>query len=148
MLAEHGLRVVIDTSILIRYLIRPSAAVKELIEQRWLSGEIQMVTAPELIAELEGVLQRERMQQFIRPEEGQALIAAIYGLAEILPSLGPLQAVTRDPKDDRFVACALAARAAYVISLDKDILVLGSLGGVRMVTPTQLIRTLNDPRRN
>ncbi len=33
------IRVVIDTSVLIRYLIRPSAAVKELIEVRWFADQ-------------------------------------------------------------------------------------------------------------
>ena len=38
-----GPRIVVDTSVLIRYLIKPSAAIVELIEQRWLAGEVQMV---------------------------------------------------------------------------------------------------------
>ena len=42
-------RVVIDTSVLIRYLIKPGVATRELIETRWLGDEIHIVTAPELI---------------------------------------------------------------------------------------------------
>ena len=30
------IRAIIDTSVLIRYLIKPSVAIKELIEERWL----------------------------------------------------------------------------------------------------------------
>jgi predicted nucleic acid-binding protein len=39
-------------------------------------------------------------------------------------------------KDDKFVACALAGDAGYVITLDKDILALRALGDVHMMTPT------------
>lgn len=134
-----------DTSVLIRYLIKPSAAIVELIEDRWLAGDVVMVTAPELVAELEGVLQRERMLRFIQPEEGQVLLAAIRRLAESLPPLGPVSAYTRDPKDDKFVACALAAHAQYLVTLDKDILVLRSLGDVQMVTPYEMVQVLRNP---
>ena len=66
-------RIVVDTRVLIRYLIKPSAAIIELIEERWLAGDVVMVTAPELVAELEDVLQRRHMLRFIEPEEGQVL---------------------------------------------------------------------------
>ena len=93
------IRVVIDTSVLIRYLIRPSAAVKELIEVRWLADQVRMVSAPELIKELEGVLSRDYIQTLIRPEEGQALLHAIHLKAETVgPLLGNVPPYTRDPK--------------------------------------------------
>jgi len=138
-------RIVVDTSVLIRYLIKPSAAIVELIEERWLAGDVVMVTAPELVAELEDVLRLENMQRFIEPEEGQVLLAAILHLAESLPTLGPLPVFTRDPKDDKFVACALAAYAQYMVTLDKDILVLQSLGDVQMVTPYEMVQVLRNP---
>jgi predicted nucleic acid-binding protein len=48
---------------------------------------------------------------------------------------------SRDPKDDKFVACALAGDADYVVTEDKDILVLEALAGVRLVTPYDFLRT-------
>ena len=80
------IRVVIDTSVLIRYLIRPSVTIKELIELRWLEDEIQMVSCPALLAELENVLRRDYIRELIRPGEGQVLLDAIALKAEILPS--------------------------------------------------------------
>ena len=133
------IRVVVDTSVLIRYLIKPSAAIRALIEVAWLSDRVQMVTAPELLAELEAVLNRDSIQAYIRPDEGQALLDAIHLKAEILPSLGQVPAYTRDPKDDKFVACALAGNADYVVTVDKDLLVLRALGDVQMVTPDELM---------
>jgi putative PIN family toxin of toxin-antitoxin system len=134
------IRAIIDTSVLIRYLIKPSAAIKELIEELWLVDEIQMVTAPDLIAELEGVLKRDYIQTLIRTEEGQALLDAITQKADILPPLGPLPAYTRDPKDDKFVACALVGDTNYLITEDKDMLILQVAGDVRIVTPYDFLR--------
>ena len=136
------IRAVLDTSVLIRYLIRPSAAIKELIEVRWLGDEVQMVAAPELVEELKGVLKREYMQQLIRPEEGQALPEAIEQKAEMLPSLGQVPPYTRDPKDDKFVACALAGSADYLVTVDEDILLLEAVHDVRIVTPNGIVRAI------
>jgi putative PIN family toxin of toxin-antitoxin system len=137
------IRAVVDTGVLIRYLIKPSATVRELIELRWLGDQVQMVTAPELIGELEQVLARDYIQALIRPEEGQALLNAIRRKAEILRPLGTPPSFTRDPKDDKFVACALAGNASYVITLDKDILTLRTLGDVRIGTPEELLTILH-----
>ena len=136
------IRAVIDTSVLIRYLIRPSSAIKELIEIRWLGDEVQMVTAPKLVEELEGVLKRDYIQALVRPEEGQALLDAIHQKAAILPSFGEVPSYTRDPKDDKLVACALAGGADYLVTVDQDILVLEAVGDVRMVTPYDFVRTI------
>jgi putative PIN family toxin of toxin-antitoxin system len=134
------IRAIIDTSVLIRYLIKPSAAIKELIEERWIGEQVQMVTAPDLMAELEGVLKRDYIQTLIRTEEGQALLDAIAQKADILPPLGPAPAYTRDPKDDKFVAWALVGEANYLITEDKDLLVLEGVGDVRIVTPYDYLR--------
>jgi predicted nucleic acid-binding protein len=62
------IRVVIDTSVLIRYLIRPSTATRELVEVLWLGDEVQMVTARELVGELDGVLGRDYIQALNDPD--------------------------------------------------------------------------------
>lgn len=136
------IRAVIDTNVLIRYLIKPSAAIKELIEVYWLGDQVQMVIAPELIAELEGVLGRDDIRALIQPLEGRVLLETIYLKAEILPSLGEIPSYTRDPKDDKFIACALIGDAGYVITVDKDLLVLETLSGSRMVTTYEFVAAL------
>src|SRR5574341_108098 len=137
------IRAVMDTSVLIRYLVKPSAAIQELIEVRWLNDEVHMITSPELIQELEEVLARGYLRALIQPEDGQALLDAIRRTAEILPLLGTIPAFTRDPKDDKFVACALAGDAGYVITLDKDILAVRALSDIRMVTPDEFLLELH-----
>jgi CRISPR-associated endoribonuclease Cas6 len=49
-----AVRLIMDTSALIRYLIRPGAALRTIVEELWLGDQIQIVTCPELLAELEG----------------------------------------------------------------------------------------------
>jgi len=66
---------------------------------------------------------------------------AIRATAEILPPLDEVPAYTRDPKDDKFVACAITGQASYIVTLDKDILALEKLGDLQIVTPYDFVMT-------
>ncbi len=45
----------------------------------------------------------------------------------------------RDPKDDMFLECAVLAKANLIIAGDKDLLVLGTYEGTRILTPAQYV---------
>ena len=135
----------IDTSCLLRYLIRPGKAIKELIEVWFLEDRIRLVTSPELLGELESVLSRNRIRELIHPDEGAALLDAIRYKAEILPPLGDIPSYSRDPKDDKFVACAIAGRVADLITVDRDLLELSTVGSVKVVHPHVFIAPLVKP---
>ncbi len=53
---------------------------------------------------------------------------------------------SRDPKDDPFLACALAARAGFVVTRDDDLLALGKPFGIEMITPAQFLVWLRENR--
>ena len=133
------IRVVIDTSVWLRYLIRPSAATRALIEDWWLGERLQVVSAPELQAELQGVLARPKIRRFVTVAAGQIVLETLLLKATFLPALGDVPAFTRDPKDDKFIACALAGRCHYLITTDADLLVLGAVAHVQLVTPEEFI---------
>ena len=136
------IRVVIDTNVFIRYLIRPSAAIRRLIEELWLEDHIAICISAELFDELAGVLEREKMREFIQPQECQALLDVLQVKAEFTPSLGKIPALTRDPKDDMFVACAITAQATHVITDDRDLLALGEIFGFQILTPYAFVQSI------
>ena len=45
--------------------------------------------------------------------------------------------VCRDPDDNKFISCAIDSRALYVVSGDKDLLVIGEYDGVDIVTAAE-----------
>lgn len=47
-----------------------------------------------------------------------------------LVTLDSIPAVSRDPKDDKFLAVALAGRADVILSGDRDLLTLKSYRGI------------------
>lgn len=135
-------RVVIDSSVLVRYLIRPGAATTALIEELWMGARVRILSAPELIKELEVVLARDKIQRGLRAGADRVLFEAFSREAEMLPPLGHIPSYTRDSKDDKFVACAIAGRADFLVTFDEDLLVLRQVGVTRVVTPQQLLAEL------
>lgn len=49
---------------------------------------------------------------------------------------------SRDPRDDPFLACALAAGAKYLVTRDKDLLVLCKPFGIETITPVRFLTWL------
>jgi putative PIN family toxin of toxin-antitoxin system len=49
---------------------------------------------------------------------------------------------SRDPKDDPFLACALAVRADCLVTNDRDLLDLGKPFGIAIITPVEFLRLL------
>jgi putative PIN family toxin of toxin-antitoxin system len=47
--------------------------------------------------------------------------------------------VCRDPNDDMVLECAVLAGAQVIVSGDKDLLVLGSYRGIRIMTPAEFL---------
>jgi len=64
---------------------------------------------------------------------------SIKALALITPGVLSLPGVTRDPKDDPVVACAVEGEARFIVSGDQNLLVLGAHRGVHVVTPREFL---------
>jgi predicted nucleic acid-binding protein len=54
-------------------------------------------------------------------------------------------ATSESLKDDPYLACALAANAAAIVSRDEDLLALGKPFGIDILTPRHLLTRLARP---
>ncbi len=143
-LDEPGLvRAVLDTDVFVSGLIGVECPPRQIIDA-WLDGQFTLVTSLYLVEELTHVLDDGRIAQRIRlePAEVDMVLAALLSESDIVPGELDLLGVTRDPKDDQVVACAVAGRAAYIVSGDDDLLALETLAGTRVVTPRQFLGVL------
>jgi len=52
--------------------------------------------------------------------------------------------VVSDPDDDRFIACALALKAAYIVTGDKALLDVRHYEGIEVVTPRAFVDMMRD----
>jgi uncharacterized protein len=102
------------------------------------SGGFQAFCSPELIDEL-AVLARPRIAQRIQPELAHQLLDLLKTKAGFA-SLESIPQISRDPKDDAYLACARAAKCDFLVSGDKDLLVLKEYEGTKIVSPADFVR--------
>lgn len=62
-----------------------------------------------------------------------AILTPLINAMEIIEPITGVR-VCRDPEDDKFLGCAKDARALYIVSGDKDLLVLSGYYGIQIVT--------------
>lgn len=57
-----------------------------------------------------------------------------------------LKVVERDPDDDKFIECAVAGKAKYLVSGDLDLLSLGGYGSVKIVSSSRLLELIGSSK--
>lgn len=112
------LRVVIDTNLFVRGLLKGKATLPLL--QAWKARRFQLVTSEELMVELLEVLSRPKFRRYFTRDEVRELAALIYERAEIVePTVHVV--LCRDPKDDILLDVAIIGRVSYLVTGDDDL---------------------------
>ena len=101
-------------------------------------SEDVIATCPEIEAEIFRVLTEKFLWD---PNRAEAAMEAILARAIRVRLRGTVREC-RDPNDDMFLECAARANAGLLIAGDKDLLVLGSYKGTRIVTPAEYLSGL------
>ncbi len=132
-----ALRVVLDTNLLVSYLLTHGKTMSRIIDF-WENGNIDVLVSPTIIEELVEVLQRPRLKQHM-VSDPQDLIDLLLSTAKQTSGDLTLQGACRDPKDDKFLACAVEGEASYLVSGDKDLLSLGTFRDVSIIRPIDFV---------
>ncbi|MYN65456.1 MAG: putative toxin-antitoxin system toxin component, PIN family [Acidobacteria bacterium] len=132
------MRVVVDTNVFVSGVFFGGAPRNVL--SAWRDGVIDVLVSREIVAEYVRVGDR-LSRQFPDVELGPALeLVAAAARLVVAPPLP--EAVCRDADDDKFLACAVAGKAKYVVSGDLDFLAVSSWRGVTVVRPRDLVNRL------
>ncbi len=135
------IRAVFDTNVFLRSLINPHSRCGRLLDD--FVDDYQLVLSPAIIREILEVLHRPRLRAKF-PHITQLDIARVIALFEQATVVEPkdVLSVSRDPANDKFLACAKLARAEYLVTEDKDLLVLEFYEGSRICQPAEFIEQL------
>ncbi|HMT22141.1 MAG TPA: putative toxin-antitoxin system toxin component, PIN family [Promineifilum sp.] len=140
------MRTLIDTNVLISYLLLPGeeGAIKAII-RAFRDGRFTLLLPEMLLQELTATVESKlRLSRRISPSELASFTKGLATYGEKVDRLEePFPGVTRDPKDDYLLAYALIARADYLVTGDKDLLSLqGQIADLEIVTPAQFVDIL------
>ena len=137
------MRAVVDTTILIRALIKPQGTVGPVL-RRLRDGAYRLLYSESLLAELVDVLGRPRIRgkYGISPDDVATVLTLIDLRGELVM---PRRRITicRDPKDNQVLEAAIAGRADVIVSGDDDLLVLNPFEGIPIVGPADFLAMLD-----
>ncbi len=105
-----------------------------------------MLVARELIDEVkETIVVSRYLRARIPVHQLERLVQSLIAVGEELPSLTTeAPRITRDPEDDYLIAYALAGRADYLVSYDKDLYELQHVETLRVLHPAAFLNILRN----
>ncbi len=129
-------RVVLDTNVLISAFLKKGsapAAILTLAEE----GDISLCVSKVVMEEYEGVLQRDKFRSF-----GERAVEYLRKARRRFIWVAPVEKITAakdDPEDNKFLECAVAARADYLVSGNVRHFPPKEYRGTLIVTPRDFI---------
>jgi len=109
------------------------------------ADRFQLVCSDEIIDELVRVLRRPKIVTLIAKDHAEAFMGLVHEKA-LLVELKEIPAVSRDPKDDIYLACAKEADCDLLVSGDKDLRDLKTHGQTTIVSPRQFLEILDSEK--
>lgn len=131
-------KVIFDTNVWISFLIgRRLANIKQYISD----GSITIITAEQLLTEIKIVTNREKIKKYFPKDSVIELIELLETIAKKV-EIKPTHFINRDPKDNFLLDLIDYSKADYLVTGDKDLLVLNPFKTAKIVTPVEFEKEL------
>ncbi|KQC11195.1 MAG: hypothetical protein APR54_11185 [Candidatus Cloacimonas sp. SDB] len=132
------IKVVLDTNVYISGFLfgGNSREILNLITE----GKLQLYVSDDILLELKGVLQREKFDFPL--DIIHHILNEIEMVSELVVPIEKHDVVDRDPDDNIIIDCAVCSDSDYIITGDKDLLVLGSHKNTKIVSPADFLDLL------
>jgi len=128
------IRIVVDTNIFVSSFFGGNP---RKVVDLWKNGSIFICLSPEIVDEYVAVLKRLGVDK-PHLKELFSLFSRGYQILFTSETLR-LRIVSKDPSDDKFIECAVALEANYIISGDKALLEIGKYIGIEILSPKRFL---------
>lgn len=137
------LKVVLDTNLFISGLINPLGPPAQIINA-WRRYAYILITSNEILEEIEHVLYYPHIikKYHLSREVIESNINLIKQEAIVLFDTIKLNVIKSDPDDNKILACALEAKAHYIISGEGHLLCLVQYQDIKIVTAREFLKIL------
>lgn len=130
-------RLVIDTNLVVAAYFNPRSASAKIIRLLRDHFAFDVVYTERMRREIWQILRNIRASKTFQNEMKKILDGGLRVMRT-----RPHRIVRDDPEDDKFVDCALAAKADYLITNDHHMLKLGEIDDIEVLRPTEFVRRL------
>jgi uncharacterized protein len=122
-------KAVIDTNIWISFLIGKLLAG---LDDYILDGLLEVVTSDEQLEEITTVLKRPKFRRHFSTDDIEEFLSLLYKSARIVELHHTIKDC-RDEKDNFLLETAIRSKADYIVTGDKDLLVLNPYRGRKII---------------
>lgn len=136
---SNRVRYVFDTNVIISALLFENSKPAQAFQYALANGEVLL--SLDLLEELNEVLGRKKFNKYVTNEEREEFLEALIERAVLIEIVENVQEC-RDPKDDKVLELALNGEAQYIITGDRDLLVLNPFRNVRVITVEDFLKTI------
>ena len=128
-------RIILDTNLWISYLLT-----RELsrVDKVFREAKVTLLFSKELLDEFIEVSQRPRLRKRFPAGDVDILITELQAIAEFIDVTSKVD-ICRDPKDNFLLSLAKDGKASYLITGDKDLLVIGQFKKTQILTITEYL---------
>lgn len=134
------MKLVLDTNVYISAFLWGGKP-KEILE-RAIEGKDEVFISRAIKDEIFEVLKRPIFK--VNEKEIEALMREIEDISELVIVTEKIERLCRDIDDNVIVECGIGADAEYIITGDKDLLVLKSYRKIKIVNVSEYLRILED----
>ena len=131
------LRAILDTNVLLSGIF--FGGVPGRLLTAWQDERLALVLSPTILAEYHeaGAELAARYPALAAPLD--SILTLLAQTATIVEAPELAEQVSADPDDDKFLACAIAARTPLIVSGDKHLLRVSGWSEITVVTPRQCV---------
>jgi hypothetical protein len=129
------IRVVVDTNVFVSSFFGGNP---RKVMDLWKTGEFTLCLSKPIVGEYVKVLRRLGLQNERELDELLGVFARGFHIL-FTANTPELHVVKEDPDDDKFIECAVALKAEYVISGDRRLTAVEEYMGIKIVSPKEFL---------
>lgn len=129
------IKVVFDTNVLISSLFWKGNS-RSIVDLA-ISNKIKSITSSEILEEVEAVLYEDFPK--VPYNKIEEIIKDILSYSSVIAAGVITVTDLRDIKDTKIIACAISAKADYIVTGDKDLLILKEYKGIKIISPKSFL---------
>lgn len=139
---KHAPRAVLDANVWVSALLwggKPAAVIKAAEE-----GKVDIIVSEAIVGEISQVLAYPKLAKVYQAEglRHEELIEAVLRVVKFVEVTKKVNVVAEHPADDKYIECALAVGADYIVSGDKHLLKVGSYKKTRIVSVNEFLKII------
>lgn len=138
------MRAVIDTNVFVSSFF---GGIPLKVIEYWFSGRLTLCVSKPVLKEYFDVLSRF---EFEDKALLQRLMSAFEKNFNLLFVNNPQEQlwIKEDPADNKFIACAIALKAEYIVSGDAHLKKLKNIGSIKIASPAEMLEVISRSKEN